>query len=147
MQAGGLLLVGCGKMGSAMLAGWMAAGSAPAPVFVVEPSPAPGAVPAGATCVASADALPAGFAPAVVVLATKPQVMDDVVPAYARFAASGARFEVRMRDGGTVTVQLGQREPDAEGRPLVRVRISGKEGVYLLQEAAVAELLKAFGRG
>ena len=37
MQAGGLLLVGCGKMGSAMLAGWMAAGSAPAPVFVVEP--------------------------------------------------------------------------------------------------------------
>ena len=65
----------------------------------------------------------------------------------ATFAASGARFEVRMRDGGTVTVQLGQREPDAEGRPLVRVRISGKEGVYLLQEAAVAELLKAFGRG
>jgi len=92
MQAGGLLLVGCGKMGSAMLAGWMAAGSAPAPVFVVEPSPAPGAVPAGAACVASVDALPPGFSPAVVVLATKPQVMDAVVPAYARFAASGALF-------------------------------------------------------
>ena len=45
MQAGGLLLVGCGKMGGAMLAGWMAAGSAPSPVMVVEPSPAPGAVP------------------------------------------------------------------------------------------------------
>ena len=41
MQAGGLLLVGCGKMGSAMLAGWMAAGSAPAPVFVVEPTDLP----------------------------------------------------------------------------------------------------------
>ena len=92
MQAGGLLLVGCGKMGSAMLAGWMAAGSAPTPVFVVEPSPAPGAVPAGVTCVASAAALPAGFSPAVVVLATKPQVMDDVAPAYARFAAAGALF-------------------------------------------------------
>ena len=92
MQAGGLLLVGCGKMGSAMLAGWMAAGSAPTPVFVVEPSPAPGAVPAGVTCVASAAALPSGFSPAVVVLATKPQVMDDVAPAYARFAAAGALF-------------------------------------------------------
>lgn len=91
-MAEGLLLVGCGKMGAALLAGWVAAGSAPKPIVVVEPNPAQGAVPAGVTCVASADALPAGFKPAVVVLATKPQVMDDVVPAYRRLAGPGTCF-------------------------------------------------------
>ena len=91
-MAEGLLLVGCGKMGAALLAGWLAAGSAPKPIIVVEPSPAPGAVPAGVTCVASPALLPAGFRPAMVVLATKPQVMDDVVPAYRGLAGPGTCF-------------------------------------------------------
>ena len=95
MGTAGLLLVGCGKMGGAMLAGWLAAGTAPSPVVIVEPNPAPGAVPAGhadVSCVASAAAIPAAFRPEVVVLATKPQVMDDVVPAYAGFAGPGTVF-------------------------------------------------------
>ncbi|HSV29584.1 MAG TPA: pyrroline-5-carboxylate reductase, partial [Candidatus Omnitrophota bacterium] len=32
-----VLLVGCGKMGSAMLAGWLDRGLAPADVVVVDP--------------------------------------------------------------------------------------------------------------
>jgi pyrroline-5-carboxylate reductase len=102
-MAEGLLLVGCGKMGAALLAGWVAAGTAPRPIFVVEPKPAVGAVPADSavTCVASADALPQGFHPSVVVLATKPQVMDEVVPAYRRFAGAGTAF-VSIAAGRTI---------------------------------------------
>jgi pyrroline-5-carboxylate reductase len=91
-MAEGLLLVGCGKMGTALLQGWVAAGNAPAPIVVVEPNPAPGAFPAGISCVAGAEMLPQDFQPAVVVLATKPQVMDEVVPAYRRFAGPGTCF-------------------------------------------------------
>src|SRR5262249_44849845 len=39
-----------------------------------------------------ADALGSGFAPAVVVLAVKPQIMEAVVPAYRRFAGSACVF-------------------------------------------------------
>jgi pyrroline-5-carboxylate reductase len=35
--AGPLLLVGCGKMGGALLAGWIAKGLTPTETYVVEP--------------------------------------------------------------------------------------------------------------
>lgn len=77
-----ILLAGCGKMGSAMLAGWLERGIAPADVVVVEPSgPDLGAV----RVVASDSAIPADFAPDVVIFAVKPQVMAEVAPPYARF--------------------------------------------------------------
>lgn len=87
----GILLVGCGKMGSAMLAGWLQRGVAAADVVVVEPNPVPG-LPTGVRQVNDAAAIPGDFAPALVLLAVKPQVMDSVAPAYARYAASGACF-------------------------------------------------------
>jgi pyrroline-5-carboxylate reductase len=72
-----ILLVGCGKMGSAMLAGWLERGVAPADVVVVEPSsPALGAV----RVVASDAAIPMDFVPDVVIFAVKPQVMAEVAP-------------------------------------------------------------------
>ncbi len=84
-----LLLVGCGKMGGAMLAGWLEQGLTEA--VVVEPHAASAAAFAGrVTVVPSADAIPAGFIPAVVVLAIKPQEAAATLPHYARFAASGA---------------------------------------------------------
>ncbi len=64
-----------------------------------------------------------------------------------RFDATGARFQVRFRDGRTVALELGQVEPGAENRALVRVRVAGQPGVYLLREAVLSELRKAFGRG
>ena len=78
-----LLLVGCGKMGGAMLAGWVSAGVA-GRVVVVEPQ-APQGLPEGVEHAASAEAIPEGFDPAVVILAVKPQIMDGVLPAYRRF--------------------------------------------------------------
>jgi len=80
-----ILLVGCGKMGGAMLQGWLA--DAGLGAFVaVEPGAAPAAAHARVQHVADAAAIPADFEPDVVVFATKPQVMSDVVPAYRRFA-------------------------------------------------------------
>jgi pyrroline-5-carboxylate reductase len=35
----GLVLLGCGKMGTALLTGWLAAGVPPGSVWVIEPNP------------------------------------------------------------------------------------------------------------
>lgn len=81
-----VLLVGCGKMGGAMLQGWRRKAGL-GPFVTVEPDGAPEFDKAtDVTVLHSLDALPASFAPDVVVFATKPQVMDQVVPAYARFS-------------------------------------------------------------
>jgi pyrroline-5-carboxylate reductase len=77
-----VLLVGCGKMGAAMLAGWLDRGLDPEGVVVVEPA---GVNVAGVATVASEAEIPAGFSPDVVVFAVKPQVMEQVAPPYARF--------------------------------------------------------------
>lgn len=82
-----LLLVGCGKMGGAMLAGWKAAGAASA-VVVVEPYGAPKGLPADVLVVKEALEIPADFAPDAVILAVKPQMMDQALPFYARYAGS-----------------------------------------------------------
>jgi pyrroline-5-carboxylate reductase len=91
-----LLLVGCGKMGGAMLAGWRERGLSE--VLVVDPNLP--AAPEGATLLRDPAAIPAGFAPAAVVLATKPQEAAASLPHYARFAG-GAVF-VSVMAGKTV---------------------------------------------
>ena len=85
-----LVLVGCGRMGGAMLAGWLAEGVPPGAVIVVDPQ-AP-TVPQGVAVVAEGGALADDLAPRVVVFAVKPQMMAAVAPAYARFCASETVF-------------------------------------------------------
>ncbi len=82
-----LLLVGCGKMGGAMLAGWKAAGAAGA-VVVVEPFGAPKGLPADVLVVKEASEIPADFTPDAIILAVKPQMMDQALPNYARYAGT-----------------------------------------------------------
>lgn len=82
-----LLLVGCGKMGGAMLSGWKAAGAASA-VVVVEPFGAPKGLPADVLVVKDAADIPADFIPDAVILAVKPQMMDQALPHYARYAGA-----------------------------------------------------------
>lgn len=88
-----LLLAGCGKMGSAMLSGWLDSGVAAAGVWVVEPQ---GATQfrrhAAVRVVEDTEALPSDLDPEVVVFAVKPQLMDVVAPAYARFCQSSTLF-------------------------------------------------------
>ena len=78
-----LLLVGCGKMGSALVAGWLARGAAPEEISIIDPAPGPAVAAfaaAGACVVAEAGSLAPGFAPRAIVLAVKPQTMDAALP-------------------------------------------------------------------
>ncbi|MBL4693304.1 MAG: pyrroline-5-carboxylate reductase [Magnetovibrio sp.] len=81
-----LLLVGCGKMGGAMLQGWLDQGTPPSKITVVEPnSKAAQDIQSqlAVNVVGAADELPQDYAPDVVVLAVKPQIMNQVLPPYA----------------------------------------------------------------
>lgn len=94
---GRLLLVGCGKMGGALLSGWLKRGMRPADVVVVEPD----ARTAGQirrrhrvrVVARPADAvLRPKDHPATVVFAVKPQSLDAVLSAYAPLAGRKTVF-------------------------------------------------------
>jgi len=111
---GHLLLVGGGKMGGAMLAGWLARGLAPGHVVVVEPAAPAEALRArhGVTVVASPEAIPPAFRPDVVILAVKPQSMAAAAPPYRRFAGSGTLF-LSIAAGKTVVALRALLGPEA----------------------------------
>lgn len=92
-SVGALLLVGCGKMGGALLRGWIDSGIPAADITVVEPSSEPvaalGLDPAPAVY-SSLGELPVDYEPRCVILAVKPQIMGDVAPDCRRFAEAGA---------------------------------------------------------
>ncbi|TNE35699.1 MAG: pyrroline-5-carboxylate reductase [Alphaproteobacteria bacterium] len=87
-----LLLVGSGKMGQAMLGGWVEGEVSPSDIAVIDPNSGNLAVAAGLGCrgYAEPSQIPADFAPDVMVLAVKPQMMGEVLPAYRAFAEKGA---------------------------------------------------------
>jgi len=93
MSAGTVVLVGCGQMGSAMLRGWLKSEAATRFV-VVEPagvSEALASLPS-VDGYRTAPELPDALAPDAVVFAVKPQVINDIVPAYRRLVRPGTVF-------------------------------------------------------
>jgi pyrroline-5-carboxylate reductase len=95
-----IVLVGAGKMGSAMLDGWIGLGLAPSRVAVIEPQPSP-AISAltarGLTLNPDPRTVPD---PAVILVAVKPQVAAEVVPAAATLVG---------RSSVVVSIMAGQR--------------------------------------
>jgi pyrroline-5-carboxylate reductase len=73
---GGLVLLGCGKMGSALLAGWLKAGLPASSVWVIEPNPTDWLIGLGTRL---NEGLPQSAA--VALLAVKPQMMGAALPA------------------------------------------------------------------
>ena len=71
----GLVLLGCGKMGSAMLAGWLKNGLNPHNVHVIDPAPSDWLT---ATKVHLNQPLPTS--PSIVLIAVKPQMMGAALP-------------------------------------------------------------------
>src|SRR6056297_138696 len=83
----GLVLLGCGKMGSAMLEGWLAGGVPPGSVWINDPNPSDWVQGQGINL--NAD-LPAD--PAIVLVAVKPQIMRDALPSLARLGNGTTLF-------------------------------------------------------
>lgn len=90
-MTGSVVLAGAGKMGAALLAGWLDRGLDPAQVIIQEPKLAGAALDLaqryGIRCVSQLE--PQEVAPAVIVVAVKPQVIDEVFPALAMAAGPG----------------------------------------------------------
>ena len=82
--AGPILLVGCGKMGGALVAGWRARGIAADRIVIVEPNESARASASrlGVQVLGTAPQPDASRPFAALVLAVKPQVMGQVAPAY-----------------------------------------------------------------
>ncbi len=112
-----ILLVGGGRMGSAMLAGWIEQGLAPS--VVVDPAPAASRLAGAAVRVVTApEAVPAEFAPAAVVLAVKPQEAGRVLPAYARHAPAAVFLSIMAgRTLGGMRALLGERAAVVRAMP------------------------------
>ncbi|MCB1370904.1 MAG: pyrroline-5-carboxylate reductase [Rhodobacteraceae bacterium] len=74
----GLVLLGCGKMGSALLEGWLARGIPPGAFTVLDPAPGPRLEALSGEGLNLNGELPAR--PAVALLAVKPQMMGAALP-------------------------------------------------------------------
>lgn len=90
-----IVLVGAGHMGYAMLEGWLGGDIiGPADVIVVEPADAlrKRVEEQGCKAVNSAADLASDLNPSLIVLAVKPQMMNEILPDYKRFGASETAF-------------------------------------------------------
>jgi pyrroline-5-carboxylate reductase len=103
-----LVLVGAGKMGGAMLEGWLKLGLAGERVVVIDPQPS---AELGALCAAHAIRLNPPLtecaAPEVLVLAVKPQMLDQAAPALVELAGPET-LVVSVIAGKTVHDLLGR---------------------------------------
>lgn len=117
--AGPLLLVGCGKMGTALLRGWIDHGLGKDDVIVVEPAAeAQQSIGAalGVEVVAEADEIGPDFRCRAAVFAVKPQMMAGVLPVYAK-RMTGETLVISVAAGTSI-----ERFEDAFGdeTPIVR---------------------------
>lgn len=88
-----VLLVGGGKMGSAMLRGWLSNGLEQQRVRVIEPAAAVAKAirnELSVSVVPDIEDLDPKFSADVIIFAVKPQGMDKIVPNYAKIAQAGA---------------------------------------------------------
>lgn len=83
----GLVLLGCGKMGSAMLQGWLADGLAPSSVWVKDPFPSDWLLSTGVQI--NTD-FPKN--PSIVLIAVKPQMMAEALPVLAAMGNGDTLF-------------------------------------------------------
>ncbi|MDB5571278.1 MAG: proC [Hyphomicrobiales bacterium] len=84
-----LVLVGAGRMGGAMLRGWLELGLDPARVCVIEPFPSPELAALCAKSGASLNPAAPPAAPDALVLAVKPQTLDAAAPSLGALVGPG----------------------------------------------------------
>jgi pyrroline-5-carboxylate reductase len=147
----GLVLLGCGQMGSAMLKGWLDRGLDPGRVWVIEPRPS--AWLSGLRGIHLNAGVP--DAPAVLLVAVKPQMMGEALPSAADLGggrtvvlsiAAGtpiARFEAVMGPG-TPVVRAMPNTPAAIGKGITG--IVGNAHATSAQLDMAEALLSAIGQ-
>ncbi|MGE5540014.1 MAG: pyrroline-5-carboxylate reductase [Gemmatimonas sp.] len=153
---GAILLVGCGKMGGALVKGWRARGIAGDRIVIVEPSEAARA--AAAALGVSVLAAPPPTDPArpfaAIVLAVKPQVMGNVAPLYRALVggdtvvlsiAAGTTTDTLRSFVGTAgaVVRAMPNTPAAVGRGMTV--LFAASGTSEAQRALCGELMSAVG--
>jgi pyrroline-5-carboxylate reductase len=99
--SGTILLAGAGKMGSAMLEGWLALGLSPENVAVIEPQPSRDILALSERGLRLNPARDAAGDVAAVVIAVKPQVADEALPALVTFVG-GTTVVVSIMAGRTL---------------------------------------------
>ena len=82
-----LVLVGAGKMGGAMAHGWLEAGLQPSSLIILEPAPSPEIAALAASRGLALNPRDAVSPPEMLVLAVKPQSLDNVAPGISALAA------------------------------------------------------------
>jgi pyrroline-5-carboxylate reductase len=110
----GLVLLGCGKMGGAMLQGWLAQGLPPASVSVIDPNPSDWL---RSTGVGVNGDLPSN--PAIVLIAVKPQMMGEALPTLAAMG-NGTTLFVSVAAGTPIAAfeaSLGAESPIVRAMP------------------------------
>ncbi len=153
---GPLVLAGAGNMGGAMLAGWLKRGLQPSQIIVQDPGPPP-AIAAllaehGIKAVPRIDSLPTP--PSVLLMAVKPQVMDELFPPLARLVgpqsvvlsiAAGRTIASFERDlaAGSAVVRSIPNTPAAVGRGITVAAPNAH--VTARHKETVTELLSAIG--
>jgi pyrroline-5-carboxylate reductase len=122
---GHVLLVGAGKMGGALLDGWLSLGLEPRKLAVFEPQPSPD-IAAQAIAGLRLNPDPATVQAAAIVLAVKPQTAPEVIPALAGLAERAVVISImagrtlgyleRSLGAGTAAVRAMPNTPAAIGR-------------------------------
>ena len=85
-----LVLVGAGKMGGALLSGWLERGLDPNAALVIDPSPPPdSAAMLSLAGIVPHASVPAGMTARVLVVAVKPQIMSAVLPGLRPLVGTG----------------------------------------------------------
>jgi pyrroline-5-carboxylate reductase len=150
IAARGMVVLGCGKMGSAMLAGWLARGLPAEAVWVLDPAPSDWVRGTGVHVNAGAPK-----DPAVAIIAVKPQMMGAALPAMAAMGG-GATLFVTVAAGtpiatyeavlgeGTPVIRAMPNTPAAVGRGITA--IIGNAQVGPAQMDLAERLLSAVGQ-
>ena len=126
VAARGLVLLGCGKMGSALLAGWLRGGLPAMSVWVIDPAPSDWL---RGTGVHINTDLPAN--PAIALIAVKPQayVFHLIEALAAAGVAQGLAPELAMTLAKATVGGAGQLAEDAdEGPDRLRVNVTSPNG-------------------
>jgi pyrroline-5-carboxylate reductase len=111
LQDGDVVLLGAGKMGGALLEGWISLGVDPTRIAIIDPQPT-AAVAALAARGLRINAPAASLHPAAVVIAVKPQIAPQVMPEVAKLMAPST-VALSIMAGRTLAFVAGVLPPGA----------------------------------